>query len=265
MQKASAPVLFLVGLLAVAAVGGITFAVATALDLGDDDVASGPGGTTGDAPVVDPVPGDQVQVTGLALGITVEGATLPRVDTPLTVTVPGTGIAGAGATITDVEVDGELTDVVWDGGRPLDLRGQGLGISPPDVNLFAAPSAITIGFLDGIVNQLEPGSYGLQTPVAFGDEGVARPVESIAFEATVESTIAFRGGATTALLPREMELQSTGRVLIEGDLLVSQAGAQAVPAQRVELPAGDFTVRFTPRGDGSGYDVEALLRGTVVT
>jgi hypothetical protein len=271
VHKVSAPVLFLVGLLVVGAVGGATFAVASALGVGDEDSVG-----SSDSPAIT-LPGetppdddaallpDQVRVTGFATGITVEGATLPRIDTPLTVTVPDTGVAGAGATITDVEVDGEITDIHWDAGRPFDLRATGLGIKPPDVNLFAAPTAITIGFLDGIVNELEPGTYGLQTPVAIGSAGLGRPQEAVAFEASVESTVSFRGGATTAILPRFLELQSEGRVLIQGQLTVEQPSGETVTLDQIELPAGEFAVKFTPRGDGTGYDVDALLRGEVLT
>jgi hypothetical protein len=265
VRKASAPVLFLVGMLVVGAVAGLTFAVASALDLDDDgDVAAGPDETIvpdTESPTVVTTPADQVEVTGTAIGITIEGGTLPRIDTPLMITAPPNG----GATLTDVEVDSELEDIVWDAGRPFDLRAEGLGIRPPVVNLFAAPSAITIGFVDAVVNELEPGAYGLQTPVAIGREGLATPVDSVAFEATVESTISFHGGATTAILPRQMELQAAGRVLIQGQLTVTQPSGATVDVDQIELPAGDFQVSFTPRGDGSGYDVTALLRGPVVT
>ena len=35
------------------------------------------------------------------------------------------------------------------------------------------------------------------------------------------------------------------------------------PAAAVELPDGSFRMRATPRPDGSGYDVQAILQGPV--
>jgi hypothetical protein len=260
-RHTSAPALFLGGLLLVLAVGGATAGVTVLLDLGDDDrsaIEPGDDGSTGPSELLE----DQVAVTGLAVGVTVQGATFERLDTPLTVTTPAPG-GGAGATLHDVEVDGDPTEVVWDAGRPFDLQGAGLGIIPRSLNIFAAPTAITVGFPDEEVHELVSGAYGLQTPVAVGRGGLAIPQQAVAFEATVESTIVFRGGATTSILPRPLEFESAGRVLLQGILEVRRPDGSTIAATAVELPEGGFRLACTPRPDGTGYDVEVLLQGDV--
>ena len=259
--------LFLIGLLVVAAVAGATFGVVKALGLDEDDVdAGGPdvtvgdgGGGTPESPEIELLE-DQVEVTGTAVGITVEGAAFDRIDTPFVVTTPARGQGGA--TLTDVEVDGQLTDVVWDAGQPFDLRGDG-GIIPQAMNLFAAPAAITIGFPDERVNEIVPGSYGLETPVAIGRGGLARPQNAVAFEATAESTLVFRGGASTSIPPRELSLEAGGRVVVEGTLRVRRPDGTTADVAGVELVEGAYRVNATPRPDGTGYDVRVLLQGPV--
>ena len=260
--------LFVVGLLIVAAVAAATFGVVKALGLDEDDVrAGGPavsdggGETDGDDPGQIELLDDQVEVTGTATGITVEGAAFDRIDTPLVVDTRGQG-EGAGGTLHDVEVDGELTDVVWDAGRPFDLRGDG-GIIPQSMNLFAAPTGITIGFPDNGVNELVEGSYGLETPVAIGRGGLARPQDAVAFEATVESTLVFRGGASTLIAPRVLEFEAGGRVLLQGTFQVRRPDGTTVDAVGVELPTGGYRLTATPKPDGTGYDLVALLQGEI--
>jgi hypothetical protein len=266
VRKLSAPLLFLAGLAIVAAVAAATFGVVVALGLDDDADDAVAGGS--DDPVVDPgdAGGDgtallanQVRLTGTATGVTVEGATVERIDTPLIVT----GGDGRGATLTDVEIDGVRTDIVWDGGRDLDLRAGGLAILPSRLNIFAAPAAVTLGFPDDVVHALAPGVYGLQTPVALGSGGLAQAEDAVAFAATPETAIAFRGGATTSILPRELTFEAAGRVVVEGTLRVEQPTGTPADATKVELPDGQYRLTITPLADGSGYEIEALLQGDV--
>lgn len=259
MRSGSAVQLFVVGLLVVAAVGGVTFGVVQVLDLDDEGVAAVAGGddpTLPEPPDPSALRADQVEVTGFATGVTVEGATLEEIPTPLVV-------QGGGATLTDVEVDGELAEVVWDGGRPFSLRGAG-ALIPRELAVFAAPTAITLGFIDEVVNEIRPGSYGLETPVAIGFAGVGVAQDAVAFAATVESTIRFRGGSTTSILPRELSFESAGRVVLQGELEVRRPDGTSATAAGVELPEGSYRLTVTPRPDGSGYDIEALLQGSVL-
>lgn len=254
--------LFLAGLAVVAVVAGVTYGVVVALDVGTDDVEAASPAGAGEPPpeTLVPLTQDQVAVTGVAFGVTAERARLDRVPTPLQVTVA----AGAGgATLHDVAVDAQPSEIVWDGGRPFDLHGEGLGILPQSVGVVASPTTVTVTFADGDVHGLVPGSYGLQTPVAVGSLGVARPFDAVAFGATVESTVAFRGGASTSMLPRRLEMEGPGRVVLHGMLEVRRPDGATVATASVELPEGPFELTITPRPDGSGYDVDAVLQGAV--
>lgn len=257
MRKGSALLLFVAGLAAVAAVAGVTFGVVQVLELDEEDVAVGTGGE-GEGPPGRALRRDQVEVTGLATAITVEGAAFDEIPTPLTVTVdqPGQG----GATLTDVEVDGTLTDIVWDGGRPFDLQGLG-GLVPHELNLFAEPAAITVQFVDGAVNEIVPGSYGLQTPVAVGRGGVAAAREAVPFAATVESTLVFRGGAKTSMLPRALDFQDAGTVVLQGQFELRRPDGAVVEVSGIELPEGAYDLQATPVA--GGYEVTALLQGEI--
>lgn len=263
MSKPSAAAYFLLGLLAVLVVGGATAGLVVLLDLdGDDDgdeLAGGP--VDGSSPTE--LQENQVAVTGIAVGVTLQGSTIDVIDAPLVVTTPERG-GGAGATLTGVEVDGVDSEIVWDAGTPFNLLGAGLGIRPSTVNLFANPTALTVQFPDGEVHGLIPGAYAVETPVAVGRGGVAVSVQALAFEANDASTIVFRGGATTSMLPRTLEFESTGRVLLQGEFEVRRPNRATITQALVELPEGRFDIRCTLRPDGTGYDVEALLEGEVL-
>lgn len=260
MRRGSAIQLFLGGLLVVAAVAAVTFGVVQALDLDDDGVAAPdgpavtPDGTETGTPEEQPLAPDEVEVTGVATGVTVEGASV-TIDVPLVA-------EGGTAVLTDVEVDGQLTDVVWHGGRPFDLRGDG-SVVPQTVNLFAAPHAVTAQFVDGVVNELTPGSYALRTPVAVGREGVAQAYDGAGFASSVESTLVFIGGTTTSFLPRQLELEATGRVRLEGTLEIRRPDDTTVGASVVELADGGYRLTALPRPDATGYDVRVVLQGDV--
>ncbi len=82
-----------------------------------------------------------------------EGAMLPALATPLTVTTATRGEGGA--TITPVTVNGKTTSIEWNAGQPLPLEGDG-------GSLVLGPIAVDVGtdivlVLDG-VHSLAPGS-----------------------------------------------------------------------------------------------------------
>lgn len=251
--------MFLGGLGVVALVAAVTFGAVQVLGLDEDDLSAG-----GDDPTIagdgsgEPGAGlraDQVEVTGIAVAITVEGSTIDQLPAPLTVT-------GGGGTVRDVEVDGRLSEIVWDGGRPFVLEGAG-ALHPQAVNLFAEPTVITVGFVDEVVNELDPGSYGLETPVAVGTGGVAVARDAVPFSASAESTVVFRGGSTTSILPTELSFEADGRVILAGDFQVRRPDGTTAQAGGIELAEGSYRLTATPRPDGSGYDVTALLQGPI--
>lgn len=265
MGNLSAPKVFLAGLAVVAAVAAATFGVVVGLGLDDGGGGSGAGddptlvGDPTTAPGEIPLLEGQVAITGTATGVTVEGATIDVIPSPLVV---GAG-DGRGAILTGVEIDGVTTDIVWDGGRDFDLQAGGLGIRPSRLDIYAAPTAVTLGFPDGLAHALVPGVYGLRTPVAIGSGGLAQAEDAVAFAATEQSAIAFRGGATTSILPRELGFEAAGRVVVQGTLRVRRPVGDPVDATAVELPDGRYRLTIRPLPDGTGYEVEALLQGDV--
>ena len=66
----------------------------------------------------------QVTVTGTVTALHIEGAVLPPLALPLTITTPERG-EGSGATIKAITVDGKPSGIEWDAGLPLKLNGDG--------------------------------------------------------------------------------------------------------------------------------------------
>lgn len=278
MAKASAPVLFAAGLALVLAVALATWGVVVVLDVGGGgpdpvavdgsggpgSTAAGDGGGDGTGSLAEDLAPGQVGVVGLATSLLAERALVDLVPVPLSVEPTGDG-GPAGATLLDVAVDGEPAEIAWDGGRPLALHGDGVGLALYQrVGLEALPASMAITFAAGDVHGFSPGAYVLRTPVAVGRSGIARPVDEVAFEATVESTITFAGPARATLLPRALSAEGPGRLVLRGALEIRRADGTTATARAIELPDGPFRLRLTPRGDGTGYDVEAILEGDVV-
>jgi hypothetical protein len=276
VRKVSGPLLFLLGLLAVGAVAGATFGIASVAGLGDDDevVADQPAmdvptttvGSTGTtAGGLSP---DQVEVTGIATDVTIEEVQhFPALALPLTVTTPERGF-GAGARITDVGVDGAQALVTWDAGRPFVL-GPGEGsLVPSIVNAYLAPGTCTVGFPDGRAQGLSHGTYSLQTPVAVSHGaglGEAHD-EGVTFETNDLSAVSFTGGASASIPPASLDLVGPGRVVIAGEALtVRHPDGTTTTATSVEVPAGSaFTLHAEPLLGGL-WQVTALLQGDLTT
>lgn len=254
--------LFLLGLLAVAVIGGLTLGIAVLAGVGDDDDTAR--STTSTAAVTGPaLAAGQVAVTGTATNVSVIGAVVDSVVVGQ-VTTPSAGL-GAAATFQGVLVDGVRSTISWDAGRPLTFApSTPLRLRPAPINLTAGPASMTVAFPDGAVHRLEPGEYELQTPVAVGSDGLATPMERVTFTATQDSTVSFTGGASATILPIAMSVRGPGQVGIEGTLLVRRPDDTVTQATQVGLPAGSFELTLTPAADGSGYDLgRVILEGEV--
>lgn len=190
----------------------------------------------------------QIEVTGTLTSLRLHGATLdPReILTPLTITSER-GF-GNGATLTRVDVDGTESSIVWDGGRPFVLSGDGGLIADPVV-VDLAPDGLRF-LLGGSTHRLVPGEYQLDTPVAVGTAGVATPRDSVAFTATDHTHLEGRGDAALVVgLSQPQRLRGPGRVEIEGALeLTDAAGVRSTNALVMDLAAFDLTVS----DDGGG-------------
>ncbi len=242
--------------IALAIVAGGTAVAVEALDLAADeanvDATPSTTATTAD-PSLRP---DQVRVTGTITALHVEGARLEPLALPLTIDAPERG-SGNGAEVRGILVDGKPATVVWDAGRPLQLKsGAALVLDPVTIDL--APTGLVLS-LGGAVHGFAPGTYRIDTPVALGQSGLARPRDTVTFDADERSTMEVKG-SPAILLPRVIALilRGPGRVTLTGDLrAITADGNRAVHA--IELPSGPFEIELTP--GPAGYTVEALLEG----
>lgn len=268
MRKASAPILFLVGLLVIAAIGGVTFGIGALLGVGDDDDDDGGDDVAAGETTVPPeeaaLAGDQVRVSGVATSVAVVDAQIDELAIPaVTTQEEGAG----GAQFEAALVDGEDSAIVWDAGRPLVFRGDTqLRIDPAPMSMLANQAAIVIAWVDGSVHEVLPGDYSIEAPVAVGSEGVATPHDRLDFTAHEGTTVSFTGQAASTLPPQPMIVNGPGNVVMEGALRITHPDGRVDDVTRVELPTGSFRLSFSPRADGAGYDIgEALLEGAIAT
>lgn len=254
--------LFLAGLLVVAVLGGVTFGLAAVLGLGGDDDGSASTSSTSTTVTV-ALAADQVAVRGVATNLTLIGAVVDEVIAG-TITTPSAGL-GAGATFQRAVVDGEDSTIVWDAGRPLAFApSTPLRLRPAPLNLDIGPGSMTIAFPDGSVHRVEPGDYEIDAPTAVSAGGLGRPTDSVTFTATADTTVSFTGSASASVLPLAMSVRGPGQVGLQGDLQVVRPDGTVTAATQVGLPSGSFELTFTPRPDGTGYDLtHVILEGDV--
>lgn len=213
--------------------------------------------------VVQIPPQGAVIVEGTVTEVHMEGG---RTDTasplrlPLTITTPTRG-EGSGASLRQVSVDGQLTDVEWDGGTPLGLNGDG-GILTGPITLDLDPSSTTVAF--GIeAHGFAPGTYQLSGPVAVGTGGLARPADALTFTAGTDAAALFRGEASTTFDTRDGAFKGPGKLALTGDLTLRHPDRTTTAAKSVVLDSGPFTLKVTV--DAQGVRIQALLQGQVTT
>lgn len=229
--------------------------VALALTVAVTALASGrlDGASAGDQVVAPerPTPGErsgQIEVTGTLTSLRLHGAALDPRSMPTPLTITSERGFGNGATLTRVGVDGTESSIVWDGGRPFVLAGDGGLIADPVV-VDLVPEGLRF-LLGGSTHRLVPGGYQLDTPVAIGTSGVATPRDSVAFTATDDTRLEGRGDAALVVgLSQPQRLRGPGRVEIEGALELTDAtGVRSTSALVMDLAAFDLTVK----DDGNG-------------
>lgn len=205
------------------------------------------------------IPPGQAVVTGTVTSATAGDATGPPLSLPLEITVPVRGRGGA--TFYNVEVGGQPSAVVWNGGVPLGLLGHGAIVAGRvDVTVDASGSTWA---LDGAERIVAPGTYHAAAPVAVGQAGLARPQDSADFTAGSGSALVTTGGATVHRDPQALHLVGPGSLVLSGSLEV-QTSSGTARARRVLLSHGSFDVDLVP-GAG-GISVRAtILQGRLTT
>jgi hypothetical protein len=266
VRKASAPTLFLVGLLVLVAVAGVTFGVGTVAGIGDEETDVGEAVET-TTPTSNPdLAPTESTVTGIATAIGVQGAVLAQEVVAAEVLTPSAGL-GAGARFESVLVDDEAAAITWDAGRPLTFAAATPLRIGPDLpfDLFAIPAGIAIGFVDGQAYPVVAGTYEITAPIAVTTTGLGRARESVTFSTAEGTTVAFTGSATTNIPPGPLAVTGPGHVALQGTFEVHRADGTVQTATTVELPEGSFRLAFTPTADGTGFELtEALLAGAIV-
>lgn len=157
------------------------------------------------------LPEGQAEVRGTLTGFAADDATGPPLQVPLEITAGGATIEGA-------VVEGQRSTIVWDGGRPFRLQGTGaVDLGPTHVELGVGA---IFWPLDGI-RVLAPGSYHLDTPVAVGSGGLARPRDTVDFTADGETTIETTGGATVVRGVGPLHLEGPGSLRVDGSFTIT--------------------------------------------
>lgn len=248
-MKKSAPGLgWLVGSWAMALVVG-----GTAFVLTDDSNPVGPLGpqaltvTSIRTPVV--LPEGQAEVSGTIGEFTADAVNAPALSLPIE-------IPTGGATIEGAIIDGERSTIVWDGGRPFELSGSGgIDLGPTHVELGLGA---LFWQLDGI-RVLAPGTYRIDTPVAVGSGGLARPLDTVTFTATDDTTLETSGDATVMRGPQQLHLEGPGSFTAAGTFTIkTREGTRR--AITLRFGPGSFIVDLAP--DGS---FTAVFNGPLTT
>jgi hypothetical protein len=185
---------------------------------------------------VEVLPENQAEISGHLEAFVADDATGPPITLPIEV---GTG----SATIEGVIVDGQAASIVWDGGRPLLISGTGiLDLGPAHVEL--GPGIVSWS-MDGL-RVLTPGEYRIDTPVAIGSAGLARPRDSVTFTATDNTTITTEGGAVAAR-PLPVHLEGPGSFRADGTFDVRTRDGTAT-ATHLEFGPGPFVADLAADG-----------------
>src|SRR4051812_47424348 len=182
------------------------------------------------------LPEHQAEVTGHVDGFVADDANGAPLAMPLE-------LPSGQATIEGAIVDGQRSTIVWDGGRPLRLSGSGaVDLGPTHVELGVGAVFWTV---DGL-RILSPGDYRVDTPVAVGSGGLARPRDTVDFTADEETTIDTTGGGVVGRgLP--VHLEGPGSFRADGSFQVRTRTGTAT-ATHLEFGPGSFVVDVAADG-----------------
>jgi hypothetical protein len=243
--------------IALAFVAGVTGAVVDVFDLADAD-STVAGRSTTSTTADESLRPDQIRVSGTLTAVHIEGCATKPLPLPVTIEAPVRG-ASNGADIKGIEVGGKPATIVWDAGRPLQLSGAGpLLLDPVTVELGPGGVVLAVG---GTVVGFTEGEHRIDTPVAVGQSGLARPKDSVVFTATGQSTMALRGTSRVTVTTR-VACTGPGLVGLAGQLTVVTASGSREVA-KVDMPKGAFELTIAPAQ--GGWRVDGLLQGKATT
>jgi len=220
----------------------------------------------GDAPVTTtttipgpkPAPG-QAFVKGTVTKLTAEGAQGPPISTPFTLNAVERGVGRA--TIENALVDGKRTSIVWGGGTPLPITGDGgsVDVSGSKVDIDGSGTATWV--VDGGGRALKPGTYRAGAPVAVGGGGaVATARDAVAFTADARTALVTSNGVVIKVAPARLELKGPGKVTAAGQVQIRDE-TSLKPAAGFQFGEGPYTITLTP--NAGKVDLDAVLQGTL--
>lgn len=221
----------------------------------DDRLRTKVAATTATTVVVVRPPAGQVMVTGTVEAFAADNVQGPPLATPFTISVLDRGQGNA--TIEKALIDGERTNVFWGGGAPLPITGEGgidLSGSRIDVDASGALWSPT-----GAARSLTPGTYRAGGAVGVGEEGLARPRESVAFEADAQTVLNATKGVAIQVGPSLLKLSGPGHVALTGRMRVVESTGER-DATRIELAGGPYEVTLEPV-EGEGLRIVATFQG----
>lgn len=205
-----------------------------------------------------PAPG-QAFVRGTVEKLTAEGAQGARavIATPFTLTALERGVGGA--TIENALVAGRRTSIVWGGGTPLPIQGEGGSIDLSGSKVEVDATGAVTWTVDGGARALSPGTYRAAASVAVGATGVATPRDSVEFTADDRTVISSRSGVVVKVaLASSLELTGPGTVMATGQLQIRDQ-TNLTPAAGFQFGEGPYTLTLDPAG--GRLQLDAVLQG----
>ena len=223
----------------------------------DSVKGDGPATTTTTVDIGPPPAPGQYFVRGTVDRLVAEGAQTGVIAAPFTLSALERGVGRA--TIENALVDGRRTSIVWGGGTPLPITGDGgsMDLGGAKVEIDATGATWTV---DGSARALKPGAYRVGAPVAVGVGGLATPRDAVAFTADARTVVSARGGVVVKLAPAPIEVNGPGKVVASGQLRVRDQ-ATLTPAGGIQFAEGPYTVRITPVN--GRLELDAVLQGAL--
>lgn len=244
--------------IAVAALAALLFAACIESTADDATGSASTGSPSSSAPAGDPALGDLTRVTGTVEVAELTGGLTASVPMPITLEVGSRG-SGNGGIVNGVVVGGTPSSIVWDGGRPAVIEGDGtIAVQP---GRFDVRDAVLVADMGDAAHELSEGEYVFVGPAAVGsDGGLARPSDRTPFRAEPGASFSGTGQVRGTLPAGSYEILGPGRLVLTGRFEVQTAEGTST-ATSLLMEQGDFELTVHTSGDIT--TVEALIDGPV--